>query len=269
MPDRLMETMILGNGWFGNAFAKFYGTSVTPCDVTDRTDMANIIKSAMPQVVINCAGKTGRPNIDNLLDCRGQAIAVNANAPAFLSRICADIGVMFVHISSGCIYATGADIPENRLPNPCSFYGRTKWAGEKGIHHNHLILRPRMPFDGLSDRCIIRKLAGYSEIMSEENSYTYLPDFIAAADHLIRRRAIGVFHVVNSGSGTSEKIMQLLGLPYRLTTQAELLRTGAIREPRSNCTLSIGKLTATGFEMPPVTERMAAACRKFAALTYV
>src|SRR5579885_1102140 len=57
-----------------------------------------------PSVLINCIGKTGRPNVDWCESNREITAATNTALPILLAESCAKKGVHLIHIGSGCIY---------------------------------------------------------------------------------------------------------------------------------------------------------------------
>ena len=82
-------------------------------------------------VVINCAGYTGKPNVDACELNKDQAILGNIVLPTMLSEVCESRELPFVHISSGCIYNGddkhfSEDDEPNFTFNTGSFYSGTK-----------------------------------------------------------------------------------------------------------------------------------------------
>ena len=57
-----------------------------------------------PEVVINCAGKTGRPNVDWCDAHPDETLRVNVTGAITLLEECRRLGIYLVHLSSGCIY---------------------------------------------------------------------------------------------------------------------------------------------------------------------
>lgn len=268
-----MKTLVFGRGgWLAEKCAKAFNTEVSSADILSVPQVTDIIYSSVPDVVINCAGKTGRPNIDWCAasnDNMRQTRYVNSIAPATLQACCRLVGARLVHLSSGCLWESGEDITEDTLPVPPSFYSQTKMEGEAVLQRDrgeagpNLIIRLRMPFDGSGNqRCLISKLSKYKKVISMPNSLTYIPDMIAAIQHLVKIEATGVYNVVNPGAMTGEQILELYrqyvdkSHEYELVTMDYLLNNGYCTQGRSNCTLSGDKLAATGFTMPPARQRL-------------
>lgn len=116
-------------------------------DVTDETQVLHVLRTANPDIVINCAG------ILSPLAEREKLLArrVNFVGAAVVSRICSDLKIRLVHISTDCVF-DGTDTPpygytEFASRNAVNNYGHTKSLGEVAVGINHpaaLILR--VPF---------------------------------------------------------------------------------------------------------------------------
>jgi dTDP-4-dehydrorhamnose reductase len=267
------RVLIFGaRGYLGRQFADAYPGAATPLvDVADPAAVARALDLARPEVVVNCAGRTGRPNVDWCEAHREETLRANVTGPLVLLEECRRRGAHLVHLSSGCLYQGEGPFAEDDPPNFAgSFYSRTKaWADQVLREFDVLTLRLRMPFDGSgSPRCLISKLAGYRRVLVSPNSLTHLPDFMAAARELISRRATGVYHVVNQGAVSPFEVMRL----YR-----DLVDPGHAFEPlapedlgqltragRSNCVLSTEKLAREGIPLPPIRQAVEAALLRLA-----
>src|SRR5262249_54229949 len=94
-----------GRGYLAGHFRSVYPDALAPeVDVTDPHAVARAWDEARPEVVINCAGKTGRPNVDWCEDHRAETFQVNVTGALVALHACLDRGLYFVHVSSGCIY---------------------------------------------------------------------------------------------------------------------------------------------------------------------
>ena len=261
-----MKILVFGaKGYLGEQFLKMYPDAVAAhADIADPVAVASALDQHRPDVVINTAGKTGKPNIDWCEDHKEETVRSNVTGPLVLLDACQKRGIYLVHLSSGCIYEGdngGRGFSEEDMPNfSGSFYSRTKiWSDQILKEFPVLLLRLRMPFDdAMHDRSLIKKLSRYSRVLDVENSITYLPDFLEAAGQLISRRATGVYNVVNPGTISPYRIMELYReivdpahAMERLTLDhlSEVVRAG-----RSNCILDTAKLSGEGITMRPVEE---------------
>jgi dTDP-4-dehydrorhamnose reductase len=247
MADKIL---IFGSeGYVGSGFMKLYPGSVGPkkMNIANKPVVSDILAFNKPDVVINCAGKTGRPNIDWCEDHKLETFESNVTGAMVLLQECLKRDIYFVHVGSGCIYEGPEDkaFTEKDEPNfTGSFYSQTKaWADSVMRKFPVLNLRLRMPFDASdSPRNLINKLKGYAEVWDRKNSLTYMEDFYAVAKELITRRIRGTFNVVNPGVSSPAETMRLykeIVDPTHEFTVVPDLKTFA---PRSNCVLSTVKL---------------------------
>ncbi len=263
-----MKCIIFGrHSWLGHKIREYlisYGYNVTlsSCDVTD---LPAIWKELKPDydIVINCAGKTGIPNIDWCEDHKPETFAVNTIGPLNLITVCQEKKIYMVHLGSGCIFdGVGYDKPitEDAPASPPSFYSWTKyWADEILKHFPVLILRIRMPVDSYPNpRNLITKLTRYQKIIDVENSITIVEDFLVALKVLINKKKTGIYNVVNPGSINHKEILELYKKfvnprhNYELIKPEELKSLGLVKASRSNCILSTNKLEKEGIKLRPI-----------------
>ena len=270
-----MKILLFGpRGYLGQQFLTLYPDAIpSNADIADAPAVAAALAAVEPDVVINAAGKTGRPNIDWCEDHREETLRGNVLGPLVLLEECAKRGIYWVHLSSGCIYDgdnAGRGFSEEDPPNfHGSFYSRTKiWSEEILREFPVLILRLRMPFDAsTNERSLLMKLRKYKTVLDQENSITYLPDFLKAANILIERRKVGVYNVVNPGAISPYRIMELYRSivdPDHRFDRLPAEKLGSVtRAGRSNCLLSTEKLAAEGIEGRPIEEAVRDAFKRF------
>ena len=98
-------------------------------DITDQKQVAKLIESEKPQVVINTAAMT---NVDLCEDEKKACDALNVDAVKYLADACAKIDAHLIQISTDFIF-DGEDGPytEEAIPNPLSYYGLSKLKSEE------------------------------------------------------------------------------------------------------------------------------------------
>ncbi len=264
-----MKILLLGStGYLGEQFLKLYPEVITPkIDIADRAAVIAVLEKEKPDVIINCAGKTGRPNVDWCETHKEETLRANVTGPLILLEECLSRGLYLVHMSSGCIYEgdkgskgeKGGGHTEEDPPNfTGSFYSRTKgWSDQIMRDFPVLNLRLRMPFDGSrSDRNLIMKLTKYQKVLETENSLTYLPDFLDAAGKLIAKKKTGTFNVVNEGVISPYRVMELykeiVDPGHRLERLTLDHLSDVVKAGRSNCTLNTDKLRKEGIRLRAV-----------------
>ena len=182
--------------------------------------LMGLLKALKPTFVVNCAGYTGKPNVDACEVAKADTLVGNTLLPQTIGQACAALGVAWGHVSSGCIYS-GAKVvgedggvrtekdmtrPEMRelaerhperirgfteedVPNfsfrdgPCSFYSGTKALGEEAIVGlgTSYVWRLRIPFDEVDGaRNYLSKVQRYAKVYDNLNSISHRGDFAKA-----------------------------------------------------------------------------------------
>ncbi|MBI3671346.1 sugar nucleotide-binding protein [Candidatus Azambacteria bacterium] len=262
-----MKYLIFGNGYIGNKFKNaFSDAEITETDIGNIDAVRLILEEKKPDIVINCAGRTGRPNIDWCEDHKEETLYSNVTGPFILAKACFEKSVFMAHLGSGCIYQgdnngngfSEEDVPDiNSMP---SFYSLTKFVSEYMLDKFPILqVRLRMPLDSeKSNRNFITKITNYEKVINEPNSMTVIDDLIIATKKLIEKKKTGIYNVTNPGSITHKEILDMYkelvdpDFKYQLI-DAKSLKTKA---GRSNCILSTKKLEDEGIKLPEIHEAM-------------
>jgi dTDP-4-dehydrorhamnose reductase len=119
------------NGMLGTDLIALLTTaneSVTPLgrgalDITDGAAAKEVVPSARPHVVVNCAAWTAVDDADAHED---EALAVNGHGVANLATACAAVGAALVHVSTDYVFDGTATSPyhEDAVPDPRTDGGR-------------------------------------------------------------------------------------------------------------------------------------------------
>lgn len=253
-----MILLLGGTGYIGEAFqrelerrALRYRT-LTRAEVnyTRFDGLLDFLKASRPEFVVNCAGYTGKPNVDACETARADTLLGNTVLPLTIATACASVGIPWGHVSSGCIYS-GAKLLVNGTPRvekdltqpdardlvarspesvrgftetdapnfsfrdgPCSFYSGTKALGEEAIQGvgQSYIWRLRIPFDEFdSPRNYLSKVQRYAKVYDNVNSISHRRDFAAAClDLWLRRAPFGIYNVTNPGFVTTRQVVELI-----------------------------------------------------------
>lgn len=263
MYDTPMKALVFGSkGYLGTHFIELFDDAIgSSADIADPQAVAAELDAHTPDVVINCAGKTGRPNVDWCEDHKEETIKSNVTGPLVLLEECGKRDIYWAHVGSGCIYEGSEEqlFTEEDPPNFAgSFYARSKaWIDQILKDFPVLTLRLRMPFDGSENpRSLIQKIKKYERVIDVPNSLSYLPDFLDASKQLIEKRATGIFNVVNPGAISPLRVMELYQEIVDPAHQVEKLALEDLSEVakagRSNCVLSTAKLEEQGIVLQDV-----------------
>jgi len=272
-----MKVLLLGSGgYLGQHLLAKYPDAVTQkVDIADQQAVSNALDEIKPDVVVNAAGKTGRPNVDWCEDHKIETLRANVTGPLVLLEECAKRDLYWVHLGSGCIYEgdnEGKGFCEEDPPNFYgSFYARTKaWIDWVLKDFPVLVLRLRMPFDGTQHpRNLLSKLVSYDRILDVQNSLTFIPDFLEAAESLIAKRKTGIYNIVNPGTISPYEIMEMYknivqpDHAFQRLEEADL--SDVVRAGRSNCVLNSEKVQKEGITVPDVKQRVEEALEQWKA----
>jgi dTDP-4-dehydrorhamnose reductase len=251
-----MILLLGGRGYVGQAFARelrrrgwdFIAPSRAELDYTRFDIIAETLRRQRPSLVINAAGYSGKPNVDACEVARAETLIGNVILPQVLAIACAQAGVPFGHVSSGCIYSgakiqdssgvrvekdlaqpgvkdlfakhpdqfagfTEADEPNFSFRQPpCSFYSGSKALAEELVRElgQTYVWRMRLPFDEFDGpRNYLSKLQRYPKVYDNINSLSHRTDFVCACLELWERRApFGVYNVTNPGAVSTRQVVE-------------------------------------------------------------
>jgi dTDP-4-dehydrorhamnose reductase len=284
-----MIFLLGGSGYVGSAYQALLQRKGIPfrnlrredVDYTDRAVLTGLLQRERPEFLINAAGYTGKPNVDACELHKAECLFGNAVLPGIIAAACADAGVPWGHVSSGCIYngarADGSGFREDDPPNfsfrspPCSFYSGTKALGEEVLAGAPRVYlwRLRIPFNHVDNpRNYLTKLLRYATLLEATNSISQLEEFCAATFACWEKRVpFGTYNVTNPGRVTTHEVVELIrktGVANRefkfFKDEADFM-TKAAKTPRSNCVLDSSKLAAVGIKMTEVHEAVEQALR--------
>ena len=193
----MKNILLLGKGYIGSNLAEYFiSKSDIKSNIYSKKDLnyldINTLNKYLQQnqsiqidYIINCAGYTGRPNVEGCENDKETCWKYNVKLPILLTEVASYWNIPIIHISSGCVY-TGyeKDYAEEDEPNfgiynqNSSFYSKTKHACELSLKSsNSYIFRIRMPFSQKSSqRNYIDKILKYENLISYNNSLTNIND---------------------------------------------------------------------------------------------
>jgi dTDP-4-dehydrorhamnose reductase len=267
-----MKYLILGKDSFVGKYLakKLPEAELCPEYINTVQDVLNVMDGRTDTLLINCIGRTGRPNVDWCESHKEETISSNIVLPIIVAEAMAVLDKHWIHIGSGCVY-DGEDFfyTEEDTPNfKGSFYSRSKLFSQEILkHYRATVLRIRMPIDEeISPRSYVGKIVKYAkegrELFDIPNSMTCLTDLAFVIRKFSNKDyfPVGTFNVVNDDFVTISQILELYkkycdpSLEYKIVEYKKVLEK--LSAGRSNCKLSTAKLRDMGIEMPNIKDRL-------------
>lgn len=282
-----MKIFKIGNGFVSEHLQ--YPKIVERLDFSSK-QIEHIIDMYKPDVLVNCIGKTGSPNIDWCEVNREITALTNTTLPILLADVCQKKSIQLIHISSGCVFYGDSPNIQYAIPQfiinappvkidlgwketdatyPQSFYSKTKYAADIILEgfKNTTVLRIRMPLSEISsERNLINKLKKYDKLIDIPNSVTFMTDLVKCIDWAAKNSQTGIFHCTNPGTLTAVQVMQEYQKHvsnYKFTVINENELDNLTIAKRSNCILNTDKLKNAGFNMTLASEALASCMGKY------
>ena len=210
-----------------------FGIPVTHLDICNKQELASLMKSSKPEVVINLAAQAGVR-----LSIQENHKYVESNLIGFTNVLAETVQnsiPFFLYASSSSVYGDSATLPYSELDNnlhPNSFYGATKLANELFtptlIKNSSTVARGLRFFTvygpwGRPDMAYFRMIANTLvdsdfEFFGDgtvERDFTYISDAVNAVVSLIselQTRNPGFSDIVNLGGGKPLSMNYLLNV---------------------------------------------------------
>lgn len=226
-----------GTGYVGSAFVQelqlrgwdYRVLRRSEVDYSQFPALLRFLRSERFDMLVNCAGYSGKPNVDGCELERADTLLGNTTLPLTIACACSEAGLPWGHVSSGCIFSgakvrnpdgtvrverdlmtprvqeellqfpdrflgfTEEDEPNFSFRNgPCSFYSGSKALGEEVLsnHAGHFVWRLRIPFNSIDQsRNYLSKVQRYSKVYDNVNSISHLGDFARVCLDLWEKRA--------------------------------------------------------------------------------
>lgn len=144
------------------------GYQFVEMDITKPDEVAHILKSVMPDVVIHTAAMT---NVDQCEAEKEACWVLNVDAVQTLVNVCEEHQVFLCHLSTDFVFdGENGPYQEEDQPNPISYYGQSKWKAEQ------IVQEAKCPW------AIIRTVLvyGIADDMSRSNIILWVRDSLQA-----------------------------------------------------------------------------------------
>lgn len=252
-----MKILITGaNGMVARAtieYCQSIGDDVTAftrqeLDISKSEQVFEIVERAEPEAIINCAAYT---NVDGAEANVEASYAANALGVENLALAAKRIDAAFVTISTDYVFdgANSGFYSQRDTPNPLGVYGKSKLDGEiraRNAYARSVIVRSGWIYGagGTNFLSVMHKLLADGKKIKAIYDAFGTPTFAGDLAKRLRELALldmpSVFHVTNSGSGTSyegfaRKVCEIKGFDVNLleTVSDSTLKRAAPR-PQSS-----------------------------------
>ncbi|MFN2493354.1 MAG: dTDP-4-dehydrorhamnose reductase [Pyrinomonadaceae bacterium] len=217
---RELRVLITGSrGMVGRAVSEYCdsrGDSViaydhASLDIGDADRVMAVVRSDKPDVLFNCAAWT---DVDGCESDHERAFSVNAIGPETLARAANETNATLVTISTDYVFDGEKDgfYTQRDQPRPQSVYAISKLDGERrsqATNARTIVIRTGYVFgsDGTNFlSTVVARARRGEKLKAISDSYgtpTYAVDLARRSRQLAEMNLPGIYHVVNSGAGTS------------------------------------------------------------------
>lgn len=186
-------------------YSCYEGIEYRQLNITSKNDVRDAIKSFYPDVIINAAAFT---NVDACETEKDTAWKVNVDGVENLAKHAIISDAHLIHISTDYIFdGSGGPYDENSLPNPVSYYGRTKLASEnllKKYNIKSTVIRINVLYGpsryGKIDfvRWVVYSLRGEKTIKivtDQVNNPTFTEDLVTGINSVIELGKSGIYNM--------------------------------------------------------------------------
>lgn len=214
------------SGWIGQKLVEIIEKKghIAVCAksrLENRESIEQEINLVHPDMIINAAGLTGRPNVDWCESHKQDTVRSNIIGALNLADISFQYNIHLTNIGTGCIYQYDEDHPmnsgigfkEDDVPNfSGSYYSATKVFVDKLLmdYPNVLNLRLRMPISSdFSPRNFIVKITKYKKLINIPNSVSVLDDLLPLIPEMAFQNLTGNYNFTNPGTISHNEILTL------------------------------------------------------------
>ena len=182
------------------------GVDIEEMDITDASQVDQVIKSGHYDAVVHCAAWTAVDKAEEMVDvCR----KVNAEGTANIAKVCAELDSPMMYFSTDYVFDGEGTRPweEYDERHPLNVYGQTKYEGELAVEKlkKFFIVRIAWVFGKNGNNFIktmlrLGKEKGAVSVVNDQiGSPTYTYDLARLVVDMIQTDAYGIYHATNEG----------------------------------------------------------------------
>ncbi|HEX9653114.1 MAG TPA: dTDP-4-dehydrorhamnose reductase [bacterium] len=246
---------VWGAGREGKAAVDFAEFRYSECDIVDRVKIRNVIRETKPQLIVNAAAYT---DVDGCEDHKEECWNVNVKGVENLAQAARSNDAWLIHVSTDYLFdgREGVSYAEVAKPNPLSYYGRSKLAGENAILTSgveHTIVRTMILYgSGRGLRLnfatwLVDRLSQGEAVKIVDDQFghpTLVDDLAQAIRRIVELKKTGVYHVCGAEYlnryDFAVKLAHIFGFDVGLIQRAKTsdLKQKAVRPLRSRFDLT-------------------------------
>ena len=186
---------------------KMHGIGRQDLDLTVKEDVNQYIKNIKPDAIIHCAAYTV---VDKAEVDKETCWNVNVEATRYIATAAKEVNAKFMYISTDYVFDGKGEAPfqDNDTPSPLSYYGLSKYEGEKVVEQlleDWFIVRISWVF-GVNGNNFVKTMLRLAESRNELNvvgdqfgSPTYTLDLARLLIDMIQTGKYGTYHATNEG----------------------------------------------------------------------
>lgn len=183
------------------------GGDLPEFDITDYANVSAAVTAARPNVLLHCAAYT---DVDGAARNPHLALTVNGHGTRNVARVCAELNIPMLYISSNEVFDGRAEQPyrEYDATQPINPYGYSKLVGERYVSallNRYYVVRTSW-LTGAGGKNFVHRIQqladerGLLKVVTDEvASPTFVADLVDAILKLIETDAYGVYHFANEG----------------------------------------------------------------------
>lgn len=235
------------------------GYTYASLDITNRDEAMDVITQHKPDVVINTAAMT---NVDACEKDQEGCDDLNVKAVEYLIEACNQAEAHLLHLSTDFIF-DGADGPysEEAVPNPLSYYGRSKLTSEKLVeeHAKSWAIARTVLVYGVADKMsrsnivlwakgALEKGSPISVVNDQWRTPTLAEDLADGCIAIALKKAVGYYNLSGDDFMCIDELVKRVAAFWKLddsimsTVSSETLNQPAKRPPRTGFILDKAKM---------------------------
>lgn len=184
------------------------GTDRSTMDITNQAQVEEVVKREKVDGIFHCAAYTA---VDKAEDEIEQCRAVNATATAFLAKVCQELGIKMLYLSTDYVFDGEGTKPwdtKDKVIAPLNVYGQTKYEGEEAVKkylEQYFIVRISWVFGKNGNNFIKTMLrlgkerGAVSVVQDQVGSPTYTADLAVLLVDMMETEKYGIYHATNEG----------------------------------------------------------------------